>query len=253
MVMLLRRLARVVGALAEGRPLGSICPVATSATLGSGGGTEARERTAASGPDGTEGGPRAMLDVASQVFGARFPDDAVIGEERQPLEDLLTPLDLILPLSAPDEPATLPDPSRHEDGLHAIARATVGCNATDRRELGRRLLAHPLTHALLKTDPVRPLTTAEALAGFDATSPWRAAVVREAETTAATLARFVALISEARRSSAATSGAFARSWLGRSTRRCARTAYPPMRTRGQGSRERSVCATPATGRGADPA
>lgn len=62
--MLLRRLAAVVGAAEKGRPLGSICPVATSATLGSGGGA---------------GGARAMLDVASQVFGVRFPDDAVVG------------------------------------------------------------------------------------------------------------------------------------------------------------------------------
>lgn len=62
--MLLRRLSAVVGAAEEGRPLGAICPVATSATLGSG---------------TTAGGPRAMLNVASQVFGTRFPDDAVVG------------------------------------------------------------------------------------------------------------------------------------------------------------------------------
>ncbi|MCP8706556.1 hypothetical protein QWL27_20755 [Streptomyces thermocarboxydus] len=49
----------------------------------------------------------------------------------------------------------MPGPSRHEAGLHAIARVTVGCDATDRREVGQRLLAHPLTHALLKTDPQR--------------------------------------------------------------------------------------------------
>ncbi|WP_329054196.1 DEAD/DEAH box helicase [Streptomyces violaceus] len=201
--MLLRRLARVVGASGEGRPLGSICPVATSATLGSGGDSEPRERTgttsaAASGADGGPGGLRAMLDVASQVFGVRFPDDAVIGEERQPLEDFLAPLDLTLPLPAPDELVELPDPSHTADGLHAIARATVDCDATDRRELGRRLLAHPLAHALLKTDPTRPLTTAEALAGFDPTSPWRAAAVRDPRTAATALARFVALISEAR-------------------------------------------------------
>ncbi|MER6621302.1 hypothetical protein [Streptomyces sp. NPDC000931] len=202
MAMLLRRLARVVGVSAEGRPLGSICPVVTSATLGSSGGTEAREWTDASGPDGTEGGPggpRAMLDVAWQVFWAWFPDDVVIGEERKPLEDF-------------------------------SPRSTCPCPC--RRWTSRRLLGHPLTHVLPKTDPARPLSTAETLAGFDATSPGRAAVVREPETAAAALARFVALISEARRSSAAASGAFARSWLGRFTRWCARTAYPPVTTRG---------------------
>ncbi|MER5842605.1 hypothetical protein ABT099_20285 [Streptomyces prasinus] len=79
-----------------------------------------------------------MSAVTSQLFGVRFPDDAVIGEERQPLEDFLASLDLTLSLPAPDELAALPNPSRHEAGLHAIARATVGCDATDRRELGQR-------------------------------------------------------------------------------------------------------------------
>ena len=88
-----------------------------------------------------------MLDVASQVFGVRFPDDADIAEERQSLEDFLTPLDLTLLLPAPDELAALPDLYCHKADLIAIARATVGCDATDRWELGQRLLAHRLTHA----------------------------------------------------------------------------------------------------------
>lgn len=123
--MLLRRLARVVGVSAEGRPLGSICSVVTAATLGSSGGTEAREWTAASGPDGTEGGPggpRATPDVAWQVVGAWFPDDVVIGEERKPLEDF-------------------------------SPRSTCPCPC--RRWTSRRLLAHLLTQALPKTDPAR--------------------------------------------------------------------------------------------------
>ncbi|RZU25195.1 DEAD/DEAH box helicase [Streptomyces sp. BK239] len=180
--MLLRRLAAVVGAAEDGRPLGSICPVATSATLGSG--------TAA-------GGPRAMLNVASQVFGTRFPDDAVVGEDRRDVEEFLSGVDHSLPLPSPEELAALPDPARTPDGLDTIARATVGCDTADPRELGRRLLAHPLTHALLRSKDA-PLTAGAALQAFPDASAWRAAAEQDPETAATALARFVALISVAR-------------------------------------------------------
>ncbi|MEU6196729.1 DEAD/DEAH box helicase [Streptomyces sp. NPDC047061] len=180
--MLLRRLAAVVGAAEKGRPLGSICPVATSATLGSGGGA---------------GGARAMLDVASQVFGVRFPDDAVVGEDRRDIDEFLSPVDHSLPLPSPKELADLPDPVRTPGGMDTVARATLGCDTADPRELGRRLLAHPLTHALLHTKDA-PLTALEVLEEFDATSAWRAVAVQDPERAAAALARFVALISVAR-------------------------------------------------------
>ncbi|QNE74328.1 DEAD/DEAH box helicase [Streptomyces finlayi] len=184
--MLLRRLAAVVGADDEGRPLGGICPVATSATLGSAG-----------GGDPAASGPRAMLDVASQVFGVRFPDDAVIGEDRRDTEEFLLPVDHSLPLPSPGELAGLPDPARTTDGMDAIARATLGCDTADAGELGRRLLAHPLTHELLRSKDA-PLTAVEALEVFPATSAWRAAAERDPDTAARALARFVALISVAR-------------------------------------------------------
>ncbi|MDI3402369.1 DEAD/DEAH box helicase [Streptomyces cavernicola] len=184
--MLLRRLASAVGAAEEGRPLGSICPVATSATLGAEPGSA------------DVGGPRPMLDVASKVFGVRFPDDAVVGEDRQELADFLRPVDLTLPLPSPEDLAELPDPTRTGDGLDAVALATVGCDTSDARELGRRLLAHPLTHALLHADVDEPLTALEALSSFDPTSVWRTAAVQEPADAANALARFVALISVAR-------------------------------------------------------
>ncbi|MFC5953574.1 DEAD/DEAH box helicase [Streptomyces pratens] len=180
--MLLRRLAAVVGAAERGRPLGSICPVATSATLGSG---------------SAAGGPRAMLDVASQVFGTRFPDDAVVGEDRRDAGEFLSAVDRALPLPSPDELADLPDPARTPDGMDAVARLTVGCDTADPRELGRRLLAHPLTHALLDTRD-EPLTSAEALRAFPDTPAWRDMAVQDPERAARALARFVALISLAR-------------------------------------------------------
>lgn len=180
--MLLRRLAAVVGAAGKGRPLGSVCPVATSATLGSGGGA---------------GGARAMLDVASQVFGVRFPDDAVVGEDRRDMDEFLSPVDHSLPLPSPGELAGLPDPVRTPGGMDAVARATLGCDTADPRELGRRLLAHPLTRALLNTKDA-PLTALEVLEGFDATSAWRAVAAQDPKTAATALARFIALISMAR-------------------------------------------------------
>ncbi|CAL9562406.1 DEAD/DEAH box helicase [Streptomyces sp. enrichment culture] len=180
--MLLRRLVAVVGAAEDGRPLGSVCPVATSATLGSG---------------SPAGGAGPMLKVASQVFGTWFPEDAVVGEDRRDVEEFLSPVDHSLPLPSPAELAALPDPARTPDGVDAVARATVGCDTADPRELGRRLLAHPLTHALLRSSD-EPLTSQRALQGFPDASAWRAAAAQDPETAAAALARFVALISVAR-------------------------------------------------------
>ncbi|MFI0895906.1 DEAD/DEAH box helicase [Streptomyces sp. NPDC020983] len=180
--MLLRRLAAVVGAPEDGRPLGAICPVATSATLGSGGAAADRS---------------AMLRVASQVFGTRFPDEAVVGEDRREAAEFLAAVDDTLPLPTPGELADLPDPARTPGGLDAVARMTVGCDTGDPRELGRRLLAHPLTHALLASKDA-PLTPLEVLRGFPAGSAWRAAAVQQPEQAAIALARFVALISAAR-------------------------------------------------------
>ncbi|OPC84542.1 hypothetical protein B4N89_29710 [Embleya scabrispora] len=192
--MLLRRLAATVGVCEPGRPLGSICPVATSATLGAAQGLPA---SAAPAPDATGAGPRPMLTFASQVFGVRFPDDSVVGEDRQELDAFLSPVDLTLPLPSPAELVALPDPARTPAGLDAVARATVGCDAVDPRELGRRLLAHPLTHALLRAEVDAPLTAVEALSSFDPTSAWRTAAAGQPEIAATALARFVALISVA--------------------------------------------------------
>ncbi|MGW5420193.1 DEAD/DEAH box helicase [Streptomyces sp. NPDC003943] len=189
--MLLRRLGAVVGAAEEGRPLGSICPVATSATLGE---SPVHDRQ----DQGGGGGPRAMLDVASQVFGVRFPDDAVVGEDRRDLNSFLSPVDLSLPLPSPADLVALPDPTAGDGGLDAVSRAVLGCDTSDAREMGRRLLAHPLTHDLLTADVDQPLTAEEILAAFPTSSAWRVTAAQDPETAAEALARFIALISVAR-------------------------------------------------------
>ncbi|WP_328951485.1 DEAD/DEAH box helicase [Streptomyces sp. NBC_00184] len=192
--MLLRRLAVAAGADEPGRPLGRICPVATSATLGTAGG----ETATTNGPGGEQSGPRPMLDFASQVFGTRFADDAVVGEDRLPVETFLAAVDPSLPVPTPVELAKLPDPSREKNALVGVARAVLGSSDLSPRELGRRLLAHPLTHALLRADVHRPVSALEALSAFDPTSAWRLAALADPAKAETALARFVALLSAAR-------------------------------------------------------
>ncbi|MFF2954909.1 DEAD/DEAH box helicase [Kitasatospora sp. NPDC057965] len=197
--MLLRRLASVVGASKDGRPLGAICPVATSATLGA----SLSQSGEIPQADGTATAPgadpaRSMLHVASQVFGTRFPADSVIGEDRRDLNAFLQPEDLTLPLPGPQELAALPDPSRSPEGLAAVAVAVLGCDLTDKQEIARRLLRHPITHALLRREIDAPLTSPQVLAAFDSTSLWRNAAEQSPEVAATALARFIALISVAR-------------------------------------------------------
>ena len=102
--MLLRRLAAATGHAEPGQPLGRICPVATSATLGE-----------------TAGGTEAIRDVAEQVFGTPFPGDSVIGEHRQAPGDFLGPVDYGLPLPDPKDLAAIPDPRLDPSG-HGTGR-----------------------------------------------------------------------------------------------------------------------------------
>lgn len=95
--MLLRRLAAVTGNAEPGRPLGSICPVATSATLG-------HSNDAASSEE--------LRDVAGQVFGTEFDVAAVIGEARKTVDETLGQIDYGLPLPDPAELADIGDPAR---------------------------------------------------------------------------------------------------------------------------------------------
>jgi ATP-dependent helicase YprA (DUF1998 family) len=79
--MLLRRLAAATGRSEPGRPLGRICPVATSATLGEGG-------------DGDR-----IREVAHAVFGTEFDKDSIIAKDR--LRGHLSPLAMATMAGAP--------------------------------------------------------------------------------------------------------------------------------------------------------
>lgn len=183
--MLLRRLSSAVGAAEPGRPLGRICPVATSATLGT-----------------DQGGERDLLDVAAQVFGTEFTPDAVIGENRRGIDEFIDPADFDpeLPLPTPEEIAALPDPGRDPAAILALAEVVTGVADADPHRLGRVLKRHPLTAAVLKAVDGRVRTSAEILDLMwrHGAWSWGQTIARQPETAALALARVLALMSTAR-------------------------------------------------------
>ena len=179
--MLLRRLSAATGHAEPGRPLGKICPVATSATLGSSG-------------DETK-----IRKVAEQVFGTEFPEGSVITEQRLTAEEFLDPVDYSLPLPAPQELWSIGDPRVDDEAMAAITKAVTGQETLTSAELALVLRRHQLTHALLDILGERPSTPGEILQALPRLAyNWGAAWQQSPERTAAALARFVALLSVAR-------------------------------------------------------
>jgi len=187
--MLLRRLAAAVGHPEPGRPLGRICPVATSATLG--------EAT---------GSQELIREVAEQVFGTPFAEAAVITEQRQHPDAFLGEVDYRLPLPDPRDLAALPDPRLDDTALGRVALAVTGSTDLEPQELGRTLRRHILTHALVEVLGDTPLTLREILEDLPRKGPysWGTAFRQSPQTVAAALARFTALLSIARDPAAAT-------------------------------------------------
>ncbi|MGH4029373.1 DEAD/DEAH box helicase [Actinomycetota bacterium Odt1-20B] len=185
--MLLRRLASAVGASRKGRPLGSICPVATSATLAS-----------ASDADGVQ----QLLDVATQVFGTEFGPDAIVGEQRLSVDQFIprAAFDPLAPIPTPDELAALPDPTLGEAEFIALVEAVTGGLYTDPYELGRVLRRHPLTSAVLHAldGQVRSVPEVLDLMWRSGAQSWGRTITLRPEVAATALARFVALLSVAR-------------------------------------------------------
>jgi ATP-dependent helicase YprA (DUF1998 family) len=180
--MLLRRLAAATGHSRPGRPLGSICPVATSATLGEGSNEER------------------IREVAEQVFGTAFGEHSVISERRLPAEEFLGGIDYSLIIPAPQDLARLGDPRVDEQAMAEIAGLVTGKETTDPAELGRVLRTHILTHALMDVLGDKPSTSAEILDLLPRKGAyiWGDAFRRNPQQVAAALARFVALLSVAR-------------------------------------------------------
>ncbi|WP_084960226.1 DEAD/DEAH box helicase [Thermoactinospora rubra] len=189
--MLLRRLAAVTGHSRPGSPLGGICPVATSATLGEG---------AAPGARSTD--PTAAIrEVAEQVFGTVFPPDSVVGEDRLTAEEFIGDIDVTLPLPGPDELIACGDPLRDPGAIDRLAAAVTGRNTISDVELADTLRQHILTQAVLDLlGDGRPKTLEEMLERLPRKGAYNwGAYIRDNPAKAATaLARFVALLSQAR-------------------------------------------------------
>ena len=182
--MLLRRLAAAVGSPEAGNPLGRICPVATSATLVS---------VTDTGPDN-----RDLLKVASRVFGVTFPPDAIVGEDRQTVEQFIpaAELDAGLPLPDPEELWRLANPSRHPEALARLKQLVTGEEAPDDFRLGALLRRHILTKAVMSAlaDEVKtPSEIMDAMWRAGAYS-WGKEIAQRPQLAAEALARFVALL-----------------------------------------------------------
>ncbi len=183
--MLLRRLAAATGHAEPGRPLGRICPVATSATLGE-----------------TARNTEKIREVAEEVFGTPFGADSVIGEQRQEAADFLGPVDYALPLPDPRDLASLPDPRLDPEAMARVEQAVTGQSGLSPQDLGNVLRRHILTHALVEVLDGKPGTFPEILEDLPRKGPysWGVAFRQSPKTAAAALARFTALLSIARAS-----------------------------------------------------
>ncbi|GAB3277697.1 DEAD/DEAH box helicase [Actinocorallia lasiicapitis] len=184
--MLLRRLAAALGQSRDDEPLGAICPVATSATLG-------------------EGGDSAPIRaVAKEIFGRDFDEGSVITEDRQTVEEFIE-LNELLPLPSPRELMSCGNPLLDPKALDTAAFAVTGLRGlteTDekRAELGGLLKGHILTKAvlhLLKDGPATSLELIRGLSGAGAYG-WGATIQQSPQVAADALAQFIAVLSAAR-------------------------------------------------------
>jgi ATP-dependent helicase YprA (DUF1998 family) len=177
--MLLRRLGVATGLAQPGRPLGSAVPVATSATLGTG---------TASG--------EAMRAFAERVFGVPFDETAVIDESRQTPDEACGIVDYTLPI-----PEVAEIDSIASDDLDALGAAFTGhADPFDPFTLGDTLLHHPLTRAVLAAASDRSRSWSEALEIVITRAPnWGAAALDDLQAVHRVLARYLALLSLARR------------------------------------------------------
>ncbi len=180
--MLLRRLGATLAMAEPDRPLGGATPVATSATLGSGRAAVAE-----------------LCDFAGRVFGVPFTPEAVIGEVRQSAEDACGSVDYALPI--PDVGEINAVDENDGDAFDALAAMFTGrADPTSPEELGDLLRRHHLTRAILNAtgDTSRPWDEVRR-AVVGRTPQWGLAAQDDPGAVDLALARFVALLSIARR------------------------------------------------------
>ncbi len=181
--MLLRRLGATLGVNTPEQPLGRICPVATSATLGSG--TRSTELRA----------------FAETVFGTPFDAASLVGEERHGVEELFGDLDFNLDVPTVDNVLAAPLPTAHDPlSWQPMANVFLGFTPANALELGKALQRHILTRAVANAISAAPLAVDDAVrevakAGALA---WGSAAERNPDQAQEALMRFLALVSVAR-------------------------------------------------------
>ncbi|QEC47296.1 DEAD/DEAH box helicase [Baekduia soli] len=177
--MLLRRLGVTLGLGDSSHgPLGSVAPVATSATLGD----------SAAGAD-------ALREFAESVFGRPFQTDSVIVERRESVNDCCKPVDWDLPAPEIDDLRTL-DGTDMDD----VAAAFIGRTPGSAVDLGDTLLAHRMTRAVLGAVGGRPTPVADAIEEIALrVSEWGPHLGRDRRAVEHAVALYLGLLSVARR------------------------------------------------------
>ena len=184
--MLLRRLGAALGMDDGSRPLGRATPVATSATMGS-------------GPSAGE----SLCEFAGKVFGVPFGLDAVVGETRKTVEASMSAIDFTLNVPDPIEVSQLTD----VDEIASAFCSKVGEDGelvpwapADAFELGERLLQHTLTRTVLAAVGDTSRSWNDALDEVLVRLPeWGRAAMRDRQAVGVALAKYVQLLSVARR------------------------------------------------------
>lgn len=156
--MLIRRLGARTGVAENGRPLGRITPVATSATLG--GGTRSDE----------------LREFAETIFGTEFAPESLITETSLSAADVVPHVDFGLEIPSVDAILDAPEVDASVAGSwESLARAVLqpsaepGAHAAeidyaDPVEIGETLRTHFLTRIVIDTFSGEPLTPADAVA-----------------------------------------------------------------------------------------
>ena len=175
--MLLRRLGHRLGTATTASPLDRVACIGTSATLGS---------AATASQD--------MRMFAERVFGQKFEEASVIGEQRRTVDEVCTDLDLSMPVPDAASAASI-DPSDHD----RLAEAFTGTEFDEAQLVGDRLLCHPLTAQLLRIAAAAPRSWDEVVVTLAARAPqWAQTAKDRPEVVAAAIEQFVGLLSIAR-------------------------------------------------------
>ncbi|MFC1436951.1 DEAD/DEAH box helicase [Streptacidiphilus sp. N1-10] len=204
--MLLRRLGAATGKAEPGKPLGTITPVATSATLGGTPSADDGLTAVHATADGPQKSDRELLrEFAEKVFGMPFPDDSLIGEDRQSPADFVSELNFLLPDPSPTALATVADPLDDLPGvptsLNELAKLVVGLDTADPVALGLKLRQHKLILALLDVAGDTPVTVPDIAREFakrGGGAAWDEAARTDMRLVETALARLLALVSTAR-------------------------------------------------------